>query len=631
MFVLYRLTITHKTTNSMTSQKFKNYQPLENYGIIGNQATVALVGNNGSIDFMSFPRFDSPTVFVGLLDSQKGGNFKITPQLNDSGHKQLYLPDTNILLTRFLSYEGLVEITDFMPIAGGEYECTLIRKVIAIRGQVNIRMDCCPRFDYARAAHETRRKGNQIIFKSEKDGALFRLVSDVKMHIKEGDVYAEFTLQEKETAYFIFQMISTEDFPEEQDPFATDESITENVEKAFLETVHYWKDWTQRSSYQGRWADMVNRSALVLKLLTSRRYGSPIAAATFGLPEAVGGIRNWDYRYTWVRDAAFTMYAFIRLGFTTEAGEFMHWIRQQFEKNVDADGGLQLMYAVDGTADLHEEELPHLEGYQGSQPVRIGNNAYRQLQLDIYGELIDSIYLYDKYGEPITYDFWQQLCTQVDFITKNWHVKDHSIWEIRSEMKEFLYSRVMCWVAVDRAIRLAETRAFPYPWEEWRNTRTAIFEDIYHNFWNEEKQAFVQFKGGDVLDAAALIMPLVRFISPYDPRWVSTLAAIEKELVSDTLVYRYNTDHAEDGLSGGESTFSMCSFWYVECLARGGQLEKARLYFEKMMGYANHLGLYAEQIGLRGEQLGNYPQAFTHLGLISAAYYLNHALEKSKI
>ena len=604
------------------------YQPLENYGIIGNQVTAALVGTNGSIDFMALPRYDSPTVFAALLDSKKGGFFRITPQLNNVGHKQLYLPDTNVLLTRFLSYEGLVEITDFMPIAGDEYECTLIRSVVAIRGEVKIRMECCPRFDYARASHDTHHNDGQIIFKSHKDGALFRLVGDVKMQIRKGDGYAEFTLREKETARFVFQMIPGETIA--NDPFHPASTMGAHTDQVFLETVRYWQDWTKRSNYQGRWADMVNRSALVLKLLTSRRFGSPVAAVTFGLPEQIGGLRNWDYRYTWIRDAAFTMYAFIRLGFTEEAGDFMHWIRKQFEKNIEKGGELQLMYAVDGTADLHEEELAHLEGYQGSRPVRIGNNAYRQLQLDIYGELIDSIYLYDKYGEPITYDFWQQLCRQIEYVCQNWQRADHSIWEIRSEEKEFLYSRVMCWVAVDRGIRLAEKRAFPYDWEKWRNVRTAIFEDVYHNFWNEELQAFVQYKGGDVLDAAALIMPLVRFISPYDPRFKSTLQAIERELVSDTLVYRYNTARSDDGIAGGESTFTMCSFWYVECLARSGQLEKARLYFEKMLGYANHLGLYAEQIGLRGEQLGNYPQAFTHLGLISAAYYLNHALEKVK-
>ncbi|MDJ1481473.1 glycoside hydrolase family 15 protein [Cytophagaceae bacterium YF14B1] len=613
----------------MEETQAQDYQPLENYGIIGNQATVALVGLKGSIDFMSFPRYDSPTIFAALLDKDKGGRFQIVPQLNNIGYKQMYLPDTNVLLTRFLSYEGLVEITDFMPIAGSEYECTLIRKVMVVRGEVKIRMDCCPRFNYARTPHTAYQRENQIIFKSEEDNTLLRLVSDCPLQLNNGDASAELTLHEKEVVHFVFQMIPREEI--ENDLFKSKELIGSQVDKAFLETVHYWKDWTRQSAYKGRWADMVNRSALVLKMLTSRKYGSPIAAATLGLPEAVGGIRNWDYRYTWIRDAAFTMYAFIRLGFTKEAGDFMRWIRKQFEKNIEEGGGLQLMYAVDGTADLHEEELTHLEGYFGSKPVRIGNNAHNQLQLDIYGELIDSIYLYDKYGEAITYDFWQQLCRQIEYVCQNWNQKDHSIWEIRSEMKDFLYSRVMCWVAVDRGIRLAESHAFPYPFEKWRTIRTEIFEDIYHNFWNEDRKAFVQYKGGDVLDAAALIMPLVRIISPYDPRWVSTLEAIENELVSDTLVYRYNTEHFEDGVGGGESTFSMCSFWYVECLARGGQLEKARLYFEKMMGYANHLGLYAEQIGLRGEQLGNYPQAFTHLGLISAAHYLNRALEKSKI
>ncbi|MCU0355747.1 MAG: glycoside hydrolase family 15 protein, partial [Cytophagales bacterium] len=599
------------------------YQPLENYGVIGNQETVALAGLNGSIDFMSLPRFDSPTVFAALLDKQKGGNFKIVPRLDNVGHKQLYLPDTNILLTRFLSYDGLVEVVDFMPIANGPYGCTLIRKVTVIRGRVEISMDCCPRFDYARTTHEAWETNNQVMFRSGKDGALFRLVSDVPMHLNGSDASALFTLQEKETAHFVFQMLPST--PAEQDPFGDLAAMTRNIEAVFMETVRYWKDWRRQSAYRGRWADAVHRSALVLKLLTSRKYGAPVAAATFGLPEEVGGVRNWDYRYTWIRDAAFTMYAFIRLGFLHEAEHFMEWIQTQFDKNVDTGGGLQLMYAVDGTADLHEQELAHLEGYAGSRPVRIGNAAYKQLQLDIYGELIDSVYLYDKYGKPITYSFWRQIAKQVEFVCENWHLKDHGIWEIRSEEKEFLYSRVMCWVAVDRAIRLAEAHAFPYPWEKWREVRTAIFEDVYQNFWNEDRQAFVQYKGGNVLDAAALIMPLVRFVSPYEPRWVSTLAAIENELVTDTLVHRYNTDHADDGLEGGESTFSMCSFWYVECLARGGQVEKARLYFEKMLGYANHLGLYAEQIGLRGEQVGNYPQAFTHLGLISAAYYLNHA------
>ncbi len=596
------------------------YKPIENYGIIGNQHTVALVATDGSIDFMCAPRFDSPTIFAALLDKKKGGFFNITPQLENVDFKQLYLPETNVLLSRFLAYDGLVEVTDFMPVTERDHDCMLIRKVTAVRGKVKIKMECCPHFNYARDSHSVQKKNNEIIFRSDEDDLAVRLISDMKFTEKEGDALADFELKEKESVHYLLEVLppNEETLPEYDLPSF--------VDNKFHDTVNYWKKWMASSTYNGRWSEMVHRSALTLKLLTSRKFGAPVAAPTFGLPEAVGGPRNWDYRYTWIRDAAFTMYAFIRLGYTHESGQFMRWIRKQFEENITEEGNLQLMYAIDGHTQLDEQELDHLEGYKESTPVRIGNAAYKQLQLDIYGELMDSIYLYDKYGEPITYDFWKQLSTQIDYVADNWKQKDHSIWEYRSEKHKFLYSQVMCWVAMDRAIRLAEKRAFPYPWEKWRNARNAIYTDVYENFWNEEKQAFVQYKGADVLDASALLMPLVRFISPFDPRWTSTMKAIEKELVSDTLVYRYNTDHAFDGIHGNEGTFSMCSFWYVECLSRAGEIEKARLYFEKMLGYANHLGLYAEQIGLRGEQLGNYPQAFTHLGLISAAHHLNQTL-----
>ena len=601
-------------------KKQSAYKPLENYGIIGNQHTVALIGMDGSIDFMCVPRYDSPSLFLSLLDAQKGGFFNITPEMDDIDCKQLYLPDTNVLLTRFLAYDGLVEVTDFMPVTKHDYDCTLIRRVTAVRGKVKIKMECCPRFDYARAEHTVEKGDQQIIFRSKDDEMAVRLLSDVELTKKGGDAFAEFTLKEQETVHFVLEVL-----PSNQKEFPVYD-LPGFVEEKFRDTVNYWKNWMASSTYNGRWAEMVNRSALILKLLTSRKFGAPVAAPTFGLPEAVGGTRNWDYRYTWIRDAAFTMYSFIRLGFTYEAGEFMRWIRKQFDENITEEGNLQLMYAIDGHTQLDEEELGHLEGYNGSKPVRVGNAAYEQLQLDIYGELMDSIYLYDKYGEAITYDFWQKLSTQIDYIVENWCQKDHGIWEYRSDKQEFLYSRVMCWVAVDRAIRLAEKRAFPYPWDKWRKVRSTIYTDVYENFWNEERQSFVQYKGADTLDASALLMPLVRFISPFDPRWQATMKAIEQELVSDTLVYRYDTSHAFDGIDGSEGTFSMCSFWYVECLSRAGEIEKARLCFEKMLGYANHLGLYAEQLGLRGEQLGNYPQAFTHLGLISAAYNLNETL-----
>ncbi|WKN29891.1 glycoside hydrolase family 15 protein [Porifericola rhodea] len=598
----------------------QNYKPIDHYGIIGNQHTVALVSNNGSIDYMCFPRFDSPSIFASLLDAKKGGKFTIEPLLNDEDYKQQYLPDTNILLTRFLAYEGMVEILDFMPVKEMEHNCTLIRQITVIRGEIDFNMCCAPRFNYARDEHEAKQiNEHEITFKSTHWN--IRLMADIDMEVKDGDAVANFTLKEKDTVNIVLEAVS-----EKGDKEDVKNSLKQYVDTTFKETNNYWKKWISKSNYKGMWKDMMNRSALTLKLLTSYHYGSTVAAATFGLPERVGGERNWDYRYTWIRDSAFTMYAFIRLGFTFEAGEFMKWIRTQFEKNIDKPNNLQLMYSIDGKSDLHETELNHLEGYKKSCPVRIGNGAYNQLQLDIYGELMDSIYLYDKYGEPITYDFWEKLCPQIDYVCDNWQEKDHGIWEIRSETQEFIYSRVMCWVAVDRAVRLAEKRSFPYPWEKWRKVRDEIYYDIYNNFWDDELESFVQHKGSKVIDASVLLMPLVRIISPYDPRWLCTLKKVEKELVTDTLVYRYNNQEFEDGLEGDEGTFSMCSFWYVECLARGGQLEKARLYFEKMLGYGNHLGLFAEQIGLRGEQLGNYPQAFTHLGLISAAFALNRSI-----
>ncbi|MFP4294165.1 MAG: glycoside hydrolase family 15 protein [Cyclobacteriaceae bacterium] len=600
--------------------KDQHYLPIGNYGVIGNQHTVALVGLNGCIDYMCFPRFDSPSVFAALLDAEKGGHFLIQPQLEEQDYKQQYLPDTNVLLTRFLSYDGMVEITDYMPVKEKEHNCTLVRKVSVVRGKVDIKMNCRPRFNYARDEHETEQVSErEIVFGSTNWD--IRLLADVDMQVKDGDALAEFTLSEKETVNFVMEAVSEKGNKEDEK-----DNLHDYVESTFSETVNYWKNWVSKSGYKGMWRDTVHRSALTLKLLTSYHYGSTVAAATFGLPEQIGGERNWDYRFTWIRDAAFTMYAFIRLGFTYEAGEFMKWIRKQFDKNIDSDSNLQLMYSIDGESELDETRLDHLSGYQNSRPIRIGNEAYQQLQLDIYGELMDSIYLYDKYGERLTYDFWEKVTEQIDYVCENWEQADHGIWEIRSEKREFIYSRVMCWVAVDRAIRLAEKRSFPYPWERWRQVRGEIYKDIYYNFWDEDLQSFVQYKGSKTIDASVLLMPLVRFISPYDPRWQATMKAIEKELVSDTLVYRYNTVKYKDGLNGGEGTFSMCSFWYVECLARGGEVEKARLYFEKMIGYGNHLGLFAEQVGLRGEQLGNYPQAFTHLGLISAAFALNRAL-----
>lgn len=598
-----------------------DYQPIENYGIIGDLNTVALVGLNGSIDFMCFPDFDSPSIFSSLLDKNKGGYFQIVPVFGEMRNKQLYLPETNVLLTRFLSSEGVGELTDFMPAEELYIGHVLVRRLTNVKGTATYRMACCPRFNYARDSHQTEIIDDKtVLFHSNGETNLsIRLRSTVKIDLKENDAFAEFSLGLGETADFMLELYS-----KDQPDVAL--SLHEIITRELEETMEYWKSWMGLSKYKGRWQEIINRSALVLKLLTSHHFGSIVAAPTFSLPEHIGGGRNWDYRYTWIRDASFTLYAFINLGYTKEAGKFIKWV-ERLCQNIGEAGNLKLMYTIDGKKELDEKVLENMEGYKKSTPVRIGNNAYNQLQLDIYGELMDAVYLYNKYGEPISYDFWKNMSHQIDWLCTNWDQPDEGIWEVRGGRKKFLYSRLMCWVAIDRAIKLGESRSFPLN-KKWKAQRDLIFNSIYDRFWNEERQTFVQYEGADSVDAGLLLMPLVRFISPTDPKWLSTLKVIEEDLVSDSLVYRYRHQKAaDDGLVHGEGTFSMCSFWYIECLAKAGNIQKARLYFEKMIGYANHLGLYSEQLGFQGEHLGNFPQAFTHLGLISAAISLDRQLD----
>jgi len=599
------------------------YQPIEDYGIIGDLHTVALVGLNGSIDFLCLPHFDSPSVFAALLDDAKGGRFQIEPCLGQHTAKQLYLPNTNVLLTRFLSEDGVGEITDLMPVGNAHIAHTIVRRVRAVRGRVRFRVLCDPRFDYGRAHHQVEQRGAEILFCSrDADATALSLRTPVPLRTENGAARGEFTLCAGETADFILQDATRDaQLPLDCSTFCSG---------VFDDTVRFWRRWTARSKYRGRWSELaVNRSALTLKLLTSARYGSIVAAPTFGLPESVGGTRNWDYRYAWIRDSSFSLYTLLRLGYTAEARSFMHWIEERCG-DLNPDGSLQIMYGLDGRKELSEQTLPHFEGYRKSAPVRIGNAAYAQLQLDIYGELLDTIYLYDKFGEPINHDFWENVVRLVDWVCDNWRHQDEGVWEVRGGAREFLYARLMCWVAVDRAIRLAWKGSRDAPVDRWIRVRNAIYREIFEQFWNPQLQAFVQYKGATTLDASCLMMPLVRFIGPRDPRWLSTLAAIENSLVDDTLVYRYRTDSAApDGLSGTEGTFSMCSFWYIECLSRAGQLNKAQLSFEKMLGYANHLGLYSEELGPCGEHLGNFPQAFTQLGQISAAFDLNRRLDEA--
>jgi len=596
-----------------------DYLPIAEHGIIGDLHSIALVGTDARIDWYCCPRFDSPSVFGGILDRERGGFYRIRPTIDEWIPKQLYFPDTNVLITRFLTPGGVGEVQDFMPIqqGGGTHRHRLIRRVLGVRGAMRLRIEVQPRFNYGRDEHETIFHENGVLFRSP-DLSL-ALETAVPLDFHGSGAYGEVTLMPGETATFVLEQV-----PETYVPRSYSEGETR---EAFEKTVEYWRRWLGQSRYEGRWREMMHRSALTLKLMTYLPTGGIVAAPTASLPERLGGARNWDYRYTWIRDAAFSLYALLLLGFSEEATAFMDWLTMRFqEPRPTAAGPLQLMYGIDGRAELEEEQLDHLEGYRGSAPVRIGNGAAEQLQLDIYGELIDSVYLYNKFGRPISHDAWMDLTRIVDWVCDNWDQADEGIWEVRSGRQNFTYSRLMSWVAIERAVRVATQRGLPADLIRWQSRRDAIYHQIWKEGWSDEKQAFVQYYGGDVLDASILMMPLMKFISPTDHRWISTLDAISDSLVSDSLVYRYNVDVSPDGLEGEEGTFSICTFWYVEALARAGRLDEARLAFEKMLGYANHLGLYSEQIGLTGEALGNFPQAFTHLALISAGHYLDRRL-----
>ena len=608
-----------------------DYQPIENYGIIGNMHTAALVGLDGSIDWLCFPHFDSPSVFAALLDQRKGGRFSISPAGPGVRSKQFYWPETNVLITRFFAPHGVAHVTDYMPVGLSSEEPgyrSLVRDIRMVRGEMEFHLRCQPAFNYARDKHATAITAHGACFDSPR--LSLGLATQLPLKKDGNGVVAEFTLQEGASTTFVLQEIKS---GSECGPLLSDQVAVE----LFKRTVDYWLRWLSKCTYAGRWRESVHRSALALKLLTYEPTGAIVAAPTCSLPETVGGSRNWDYRYTWVRDAAFTLYGLMRIGFTEEAAQFMRWVEARCQE-LEPDGSLQVLYGIDGRHNLTEETLDHFEGYRGSRPVRIGNGAYNQLQLDISGELMDCVYLYNKYGTPIGYDLWRELRRLVNWVCDNWQLKDEGIWEVRLERQHFVYSKLMCWVALDRALRLADKRSFPADRNRWLKVRDEIYDAIMTRGWNPRRQAFVQHYASESLDAANLIMPLVFFLSPVDPRMLTTLDSIcrspkEGGLVCNSLVYRYDTELSPDGFKETEGTFNMCTFWLVEALTRAGQtnpvrLRQARLIFEEMLGYANHLGLYAEEIGPSGEALGNFPQALTHLSLISAAFNLDRALSR---
>jgi GH15 family glucan-1,4-alpha-glucosidase len=591
------------------------YLPIEEHGIVGDLRTVALVGTDGTVDWYCPSRFDAPSLFGALLDARKGGYFSLRSR--SSGRpKQLYLPDTNILLTRFQGAEAVGEVIDFMvpeTSGTGRARDLLVRQARAVRGRVTFELACHPAFDYGRAPHAVRLvTGVGAVFESSAGRCVLR--SDVALKIEESGVAATFTLEEG-------QGVDIElEWNGEVRPLAEGET-----EELFTRTSDFWQNWVSQSRYRGRWREMVQRSALVLKLLVYHPTGALVAAPTTSLPEQLGGGRNWDYRYSWLRDAAFTIYALMTLGFLEEAASFMEWVQRRCE-SATAERDVMIMYSIDGKEDIEETILDHLDGYQGSRPVRIGNSAVGQRQLDVYGELMDSVYLYNREA-PISYDLWTGLCKRLDWLAKHWQEPDEGIWEIRGPRQRFTYSALMTWVAYDRAGRLARDRGLPAPVERWRKLAAAAHRYVQESCWDPELRSYVMYPGSKLLDASVLVMPLVKFAGPTDPRFLSTLDRITAELTSDSLVSRYaSTGH--DGIADGEGTFSLCSFWYVEALTRAGRVREARMIFEKMLTYANHLGLYAEEVGASGEALGNFPQAFTHLALISAAVNLDRALDR---
>jgi GH15 family glucan-1,4-alpha-glucosidase len=596
------------------------YLPIAEHGVIGDLHTAALVGTDGTIDWYCCPHFDSPSVFGAILDRRRGGYYRIAPTTEDWTPKQLYFPDTNVLITRFLTRDGVGEVQDFMPIhhsPGSVFRHRLVRRVLGVRGQLTFRVEVEPRFNYGRDPHSVVFHENGAVFRSA--GISMALETATPLRPSADGVTCEITLAAGESATFVLERVEDDYVPR---PYSEDET-----REAFDRTIEYWRNWLAKSRYQGRWREVVHRSALTLKLLTFLPTGGIVAAPTTSLPEQLGGGRNWDYRYTWIRDAAFSLYALLRLGFTEEAAAFMEWLRGRFGENrTGALGPLQIMYGIDGRAELTEEILDHFEGHRGSAPVRIGNGAADQLQLDIYGELIDSVWFYSRNASPIDHDSWVDLSRVVEWLCENWDQADEGIWEQRSGRQHYTYSRLMSWVALERAVKMALDRGLPADLARWQSSRDQIYHQIMARGWHPERQAFVQHYDTEFLDAAVLLMPLVGFVAPTDKRWMATLDAMSQELVSDSLVYRYNVEASPDGLEGDEGTFSICTFWYVEALARSGRVDEARLAFEKMLTYANHLGLYSEEIGPTGEALGNFPQAFTHLALISAAFYLDRAL-----
>jgi GH15 family glucan-1,4-alpha-glucosidase len=591
----------------------KSYKPIRDYGIVGDCYSAALVSRDGSVNWLCFPRFDSPSVFAAILDAKKGGRLTIAPQGTFSS-TQAYLPDTNVLQTTFDNEDGVCVVTDCMPLYrkadGSPVEVhQLVRHLRCDQGEVTLKVEYIPRPDYGRVTVRLVPRGREVVLTH--NGQEIILISPVDLRVEESQAFGTLTLRRGQEAVFVLSYRDTA-------TTAEDDGLT--AQQRIARTRAFWKEQVREVTYRGPWRDQVIRSYLVLHLLTHLPTGGIVAAATTSLPEEIGGVRNWDYRYTWLRDASLTIDALMCLEHQDEARNFFQWLSRVCAQSVE-DGRLQIMYRVDATPDLTEEELPELEGYCGSRPVRIGNDAYTQFQQDVYGEVLGSAYRLAAAGEPISDDQWKLLKIVADQALSRWREPGSGIWEMRDGPYHFVHSKVMCWVALDRASRLAEETGRTGPEsQEWRRAVKEIRSEVLQRGWSTRKQAFVQHYDTEVMDASNLLLLLVGFLGADDPRTISTVKRIREELGYGPFLRRYETRDGADGLTGGEGAFTLCSFWLAQALARMGEVTEAERLFEELLGYANHLGLYSEMLDPRtGEFLGNFPQAFTHIGLILAA------------
>lgn len=604
----------------MTQKRHTQYLPISDYAIIGDAHTAALVARDGSIDWCCWPDFDSPAVFCRLLDSDRGGHFRIGPATGSYSCSRSYDGLTNVLQTTFETEGGRARLTDLMPVKPKDNErgedvasgYEILRLIEGVHGSVEMEIVFRPTFDFGRGNTTLSICDEGAVAKANSEVLALYCPLPLSMD-HTGALSGKFRITAGQRVWVSLRYVTN--------PSLNERPHLGDADARLEGTISYWKGWSKTSTYEGPYSEMVHRSALVLKLLTFEPTGALVAAPTTSLPEEIGGIRNWDYRFTWLRDSALIIYALQLIGYRHEATDFFDWLDRL---RLAHHGDMQIMYTVRGESDLTEYSLEHLSGYRGSRPVRVGNSAFNQRQIDVYGQVLDAVHLYHGLiREPVKEDWWDEVCFMANQAAMRWREPDHGIWEVRGGKRHFLYSKLMCWVALDRAIKLAAHSDRQTPATRWAKVRSQIEGAILAEGYDSDVGAFTQVLGGSALDASALVIPFTGFLSADDPRVVSTVQTIGEQLTSNGMIYRYLT---EDGLPGREGAFAMCTFWLADNLALVGRVDEAREIFERIVSYANDVGLLSEEIDpLTGELLGNYPQGFTHLSLIRTALHIAKA------